>query len=244
MRPPLYFWCLNLQVFNDLLHQDSLSLKVSWPGVSPTLTVRVAGTVRLGKVMNNRQESKKKVEPVAVLTLRTVKPGFEEKFEAELHDFISRSLHTAGQLGVSVVRPVPESGSHEYGIFRRFNNSDSRDRFYGSPLFQQWELTVAKLTEGGPHRQELSGLETWFTLPGQRAVVPPPRWKMALVTVVAVWPVSMLVPWLLNPLTVKLHVLMQAFLVAVGIVILLTWVVMPVLVRILKPWLKNRSERS
>jgi antibiotic biosynthesis monooxygenase (ABM) superfamily enzyme len=60
---------------------------------------------------------------------------------------------------------------------------------------------------------------------------------MALVTAVGVWPASMLVPWLLNPLIDGLPSVLQALLVAVGIVILLTWVIMPVLVRILKRWL-------
>ena len=187
--------------------------------------------------MNKRSSPTKSSEPAAVLTLRTVKPGLEEKFEAELHDFISRSLQTEGQLGVSVMRPVQKSGSREYGILRRFSDAASRDFFYKSPLFEEWEVKVASLTEGGPKHQELSGLETWFALPGQRAVIPPPRWKMALVTVLGVWPVSLLVPWLLNPMINGLPSPLQALFVAVGIVILLTWVVMPVLVRILKRWL-------
>lgn len=191
--------------------------------------------------MDNHRTLEKPAEPVAVLTLRTVKPGSEERFEAELHDFISCSLHTEGQLGVHVLRPEPGSGSREYGIVRRFSTTEYRDRLYGSPLFQQWELTIAPLTEGGAQRQELSGLETWFTLPGQRTVIPPPRWKMALVTVVGVWPASMLVPWLLNPLTGNLPMPLQALCVAVGIVILLTWAIMPLLVRILSPWLQRRS---
>ena len=171
------------------------------------------------------------------MALLTVKPGCEEKFEAELHDFISRSLQTEGQLGVSVMRPVQGSRSREYGILRRFRDLECRDRFYESPLFQQWEVTVASLTEGEPKHQELSRLETWFVLPGQRAVIPPLPWKMALVTVLGVWPTSMLVPWLLNPLISDLSLILQAFFVAVGIVILLTWVIMPKLVRILNPWL-------
>ncbi len=189
------------------------------------------------KAMRNLTSLEKSAKPVAVLALRTVKPGFEEKFEMKLHDFISRSLQTEGQLGVSVIRPVQESGSREYGILRRFSDSESRDRFYESPIFKQWEITVASLTEGEPKHQELSGLETWFALPGQRAMIPPPPWKMAIVTALGVWPVSMLVPWLLNPLISGLTFALQALLVAVGIVILLTWVVMPVLVRILKHWL-------
>jgi antibiotic biosynthesis monooxygenase (ABM) superfamily enzyme len=177
------------------------------------------------------------LEPVSVLTVRTAKPGFEERFEAELHNFISQSLETEGQLGVSVMRPVKGSGSREYGILRRFMNKSYRDRFYESPFFRQWEVAVASLTEGEPERRELTGLETWFVSPGQRAVIPPPPWKMAIVTALAVWPVSILVPWLLNPFISNLPFSLQALLVAVGIVILLTWAVMPVLVRILKPWL-------
>jgi antibiotic biosynthesis monooxygenase (ABM) superfamily enzyme len=190
-----------------------------------------------GEIMNNQSSPKKPTEPVAVLALRTVKPGLEVRFEAALHDFISQSLQTEGQLGVSVIRPVQESGSREYGILRRFRDSVSRDRFYESALFQQWESKVAALTEGEAKRQHLSGLETWFVLPGQRALIPPPPWKMAVVTVLGVWPVSILVPWLLNPLMGGMPLTLQALFVAVGIVILLTWVVMPVLVRILKPWL-------
>ena len=158
-----------------------------------------------------------------------------------MHGFISRSFHAEGQLGVHVIRPTPGSRSREYGIVRRFSNPESRDRFFQSDLFKEWDQTVAKLTEGGPVRQEMCGLETWFTLPGQRAVIPPPRWKMAMVTLLGVWPVSLLVPWLLKPLIEDLHPLLQAFFIAAGIVIMLTWVVMPGLVRILRPWLQWRQ---
>jgi hypothetical protein len=187
--------------------------------------------------MNHHSSSEKSKEPAAVLALRMVKPGLEGRFEAELHDFISRSLQTEGQLGVSVMRPIQGSGSREYGILRRFSDSASRDLFYHSPLFKEWEVKVASLTEGEAKHQELSGLETWFVLPGQRALIPPPRWKMALVTLLGVWPTSMFVPWLLNPLVNGLPFPLQALFIGAGIVILLTWVVMPALVRILRLWL-------
>jgi len=44
---------------------------------------------------------------------------------------------------------------------------------------------------------------------------------MAIVTALGVWLVSMLVPWLLNPLIGNLSLAVQALLVAVGIVVLL-----------------------
>jgi antibiotic biosynthesis monooxygenase (ABM) superfamily enzyme len=194
--------------------------------------------------MNNDSTSGKSAETVAVLTMRRVKPECKERFEAALHDFIAKSLHAEGQLGVHVLRPEEGSGALEYGIVRRFSNTEFRDRFYASLPFQQWELTVAELTEGGPRRQQLSGLEAWFTLPGQQALIPPPRWKMALVTVLGVWPVSMLVPWLLNPVIGNLPLTLQSLCVAVGIVICLTWAVMPILVTVLSTWLKDRPLRE
>jgi antibiotic biosynthesis monooxygenase (ABM) superfamily enzyme len=49
----------------------------------------------------------------------------------------------------------------------------------------------------------------------------------------------MLVPWLLRPFTGNLPAPLTALLIALGIVILLTWAIMPLLVRILRPWLNR-----
>ena len=46
---------------------------------------------------------------------------------------------------------------------------------------------IKPLVEGEPVFRELNGLEAWFRAPHN----PLPRWKMAFLTWVAVWPVSM-----------------------------------------------------
>jgi len=188
--------------------------------------------------------SEQQQEPVAVLTLRIVKEACREKYEAAMHEFIAGSFKTEGQLGVHVIRPAPGSGSREYGIIRRFSSTEARDSFYRSEMFKEWEEKVAPMEEGAPVRQELSGLEAWFSLPGRAAVAQPPRWKMALVTLLGVYPVSVVVPRLLQPLIENLHPLVRAFLVALGIVVMLTWVVMPALVRILRPWLHPARRKN
>jgi len=178
------------------------------------------------------------------MTLRKVKAEYQDTFEIALHEFISASFAMEGQLGVHVIRPAPGAPSREYGILRRFTDAGARDRFYGSSFFREWEEMIEPMLEGRPVRQNLSGLETWFTLPGQHVIVPPPRWKMALVTLLGVYPVSLLVPWLLRPLIGDFHPALQALLIAVGIVALLTWAVMPVLAKVLRPWLHPREERT
>jgi uncharacterized protein len=187
--------------------------------------------------MNDMSSVKTPKEPVSIFTSRTVKIGFEERFEEALRDFITRSLQTEGQLGMIVMRPVEGSGSREYGILQRFRDAESRDHFYTSQIYKQWEAIEESLIEGEAKHPRISGLETWFVIPGQKAVIPPPRWKMAIVTILGVWPASILVPWLLNPLLIGMPWLLQALFVAVGIVVVLTWAIMPVLVRILNRWL-------
>jgi antibiotic biosynthesis monooxygenase (ABM) superfamily enzyme len=79
------------------------------------------------------------------------------------------------------------------------------------------------------------GLEAWFRNPHAPM---PPRWKMALLTWIAVWPVSILVPAILMPLLgPNSPQVLTAGLIAAGIVVILTWVAMPLLIKVAHPWL-------
>jgi antibiotic biosynthesis monooxygenase (ABM) superfamily enzyme len=175
--------------------------------------------------------------PVTVAIIRKVKPGHEEEFERALHEFVGKSVDLPGQLGVHILRPSPGSGSREYGILRKFNSAQERDEFYKSTVYKEWKDRVASLVEGEPRYEQLSGLETWFTLPGQQAIVPPPRYKMAIVTLVGVYPVSLLIGLFLSQFLKQLPLAWNLFVVSFIIVVLLTWVIMPNLTKLFKPWL-------
>jgi antibiotic biosynthesis monooxygenase (ABM) superfamily enzyme len=65
---------------------------------------------------------------------------------------------------------------------------------------------------------------------------------MAFLTFIAVWPVSMAVPALLNPLIgQRVPNFIFAGAVAAGIVLILTWVAMPVLVKLGRHWLRPET---
>ena len=137
--------------------------------------------------------------------------------------------------------PPPGSPSPEFGILRTFANAQERDSFYASPMFKTWEDRIRPLTEGEPVYRELTGLEAWFRSPRN----PPPRWKMALLTWVAVWPVSMAVPAALNPLLgQRVPNILFAGAVAGGIVLVLTWVAMPFLVKLTNGWLYRQIKTT
>jgi antibiotic biosynthesis monooxygenase (ABM) superfamily enzyme len=174
--------------------------------------------------------------PLTVVVTWRVRQGREEEFEAWRHEISAAALKFPGHMGIDVILPAATQG--EYVVVFRFDTYQHLRAWQESDIRRELLKKAEPFREKEPSYHLESGLEYWFAPSGIPAS--PPRWKMALVTVLGVWPVSMLVPWLLNPLIGKLPPPLQALFMAAGIVILLTWAVMPVLVRILRPWLQPR----
>jgi antibiotic biosynthesis monooxygenase (ABM) superfamily enzyme len=170
--------------------------------------------------------------PIHIAITRRVRPGCEAEFQAALREFFHESFVHSAVLGATLIVPPPGSDSREFGILRTFGDERERDAFYASPLFQSWEARARQLTEGEPHYRTLHGLEAWFRSPDA-----PPRWKMALVTFLGVYPLTSSLPVLIGPRLAPLHPLLINIVVTGLIVLLLSWVVMPLLTRIFGRWL-------
>jgi antibiotic biosynthesis monooxygenase (ABM) superfamily enzyme len=91
------------------------------------------------------------------------------------------------------------------------------------------------------HYQRASGLETWFTLPGERAIVPPPRWKQLLVTLVGAYPMVVLLSAFVLPRVEEWPLLARAAVTPVVLLSLMTYVVMPLLTQLFRGWLYPRQ---
>jgi uncharacterized protein len=182
-------------------------------------------------------------DAITVSITRTVKPGCETEFEQTLHEFVQRSLSLPGQMGVHIMRPAPGSGSREYGIIRKFANREALFEFRTSPEYLEWNQHVIDMTEGSAHTQELSGLESWFTASGV-PLAPLPKWKMAAVTFMSVFPVSALLNFALGTQTRSWPFLLSVAISNACVVVLLTWVMMPLATRLLHGWLFPNRGRT
>jgi antibiotic biosynthesis monooxygenase (ABM) superfamily enzyme len=171
--------------------------------------------------------------PLTVVVTWRVRRGCEGEFEAWRREIAAAALAFPGHMGLDVIRPGTTPG--EYVVIFRFDTYLNLRAWQESDIRRELLKKAEPFREREPSYRLESGLEYWFAPPSVPAS--PPRWKMALVTVVGVWPASMLVPRLLHPFTDDLALPLRALLTAVGIVILLTWAIMPLLVRILRPWL-------
>ena len=179
--------------------------------------------------------------PIHVAITRRVKSGCEEDFQNALREFFQTSFTHDGVLGATMIVPPPGSDSREFGILRTFANEKDRDDFYASAIFKAWEKKCEPLTETNSwtHRP-LHGLEAWFRTPHH----PPPRWKMAVATFIGVFPVATLLSLTLAPTLKSWHFLLSNALFNVCVVTLLTWVVMPLVTRVLHDWLHaEKKER-
>ena len=172
---------------------------------------------------------------VTVHVVRPVPAEHREAFERALQTTIAASRRAPGHLGVEVLRP--EGQGRDYHIIFRFDDQERLDAWQALPE------TVAQLAEldgwtvGPPQRTVLTGLETWFTLPASPAHPPPPRWKMAVVTWLGLFPLVLLLLKLLEPVARHLPWPVPIGLTTMLAVALMTWVVMPRLTRLFAGWL-------
>jgi uncharacterized protein len=171
--------------------------------------------------------------PVHMAITRRVRPGCEAKFQEGLHDFLHDSFAHGGVHGASMIVPPAGSSEREFGILRTFANEAERDAFYASPLFKAWDERAKTLTEGEPQSRELHGLEAWFRSPGR----PPEKWKMAVATVIGVYPTSLVLSLTIGNIMQGWPLAVSSLVMAVSMVAVLTWIAMPFVTRLLRGWI-------
>jgi antibiotic biosynthesis monooxygenase (ABM) superfamily enzyme len=174
---------------------------------------------------------------VHIAITRRVRPGHEAEFQQALREFLQASFAHDGVWGASLLAPLPGSTTREYGILRTFASDAERDAFYASPAFAAWDERARILTEGEPTYRQLHGLEAWFRTSGR----PPPRWKMAVITSVGVYALSLLLTLLIGPWLGQWPLPLRNVASTVLVVAGLTWVVMPLLTRLARGWLNPPS---
>jgi uncharacterized protein len=180
-------------------------------------------------------------EPVTVLYSRRVKPGREVDFQVWAHGIVAASRRFPGHLGAAV---LDDPDSRAYHILFSFTDRRSLRVWLDSQERRRWLARVADLLEADQGMQQLTGLETWFKLPSANVptMKPPPRWKMWLVSIVAVYPLVLAFQALVVPRMAGLPFPLRALSLPLVLLTLMTFVVMPVVTRLLRRWLGPRQD--
>lgn len=142
----------------------------------------------------------------------------------------------AGHLGGFLIRPrdaVPGC----YDMLFAFDTEQNLNAWMASAARRTWLECMAGLTFGETATRVLSGLEGWFALPAGPTRGPPPRWKMAAVTWLGIFPLVLVLSRLVGPWLAPVHPVLSIVVVTALVTIGMTWLVMPSLARLFAGWL-------
>jgi uncharacterized protein len=177
------------------------------------------------------------VEPITVTVARNVEPGRESDFEEWAAGILNEASKWPGFLGAGLLKPGP--GDHEWHLVYRFRDNASLSRWETSDVRATW-LSEADRFMTERARTRVSGLETWFELPGKTSKAPP-KPKMATIAFAAIFPIALFFALVspLEPLPIPL--VLRVALQTLAITGLMTWVFMPRLTRLFQRWLYPKS---
>lgn len=172
---------------------------------------------------------------MTVTVVRRPRADHEAEFAAFLQGITESAARFPGHLGASVVRPERDEG--DYRVVFSFDHVSNLRRWDESAERRAWYAHARELATDEPELSVLTGLETWFTLSEGGTVKPPPRYKIWLVSWLAVWPLISLINYVGRPVLEDLPIPVRALIVTGILLPTMTWIVMPRLTKVFRGWL-------
>jgi antibiotic biosynthesis monooxygenase (ABM) superfamily enzyme len=174
---------------------------------------------------------------VTVLVTRRIKPGMEATFEKLMNDMIAVARSYPGHLGAQLVRPGEQDDSEPglYQVVFAFDSDAHLQAWKDSPARSLGLAAIEPLSEGPAQMQQVIGMAHWFMTGTQQT--PPPRWKVATVTWLGIFPTVLLLFTLIGDILAQWPLVPRVMCLTGLVVLIMTWIVAPQLTRWLKPWL-------
>lgn len=172
-------------------------------------------------------------EAVAFIIIHTIREGAGPRYEAWLTEILGEVRRSPGYLGRDIFRPA--HGGRRYTSVVRFDSRENLERWSASPVRRAFIDEVSPLLEEGDRHEIRTGIDFWFTPDGGP---PPKRWKQFVLTLSAVYPLTLILPRALDlvPWPPGLAAA-RGFAVAASLTALLTFVIMPRYTRLVRRWL-------
>lgn len=177
-------------------------------------------------------------DAVTLVIQHHVKPAQAPDYEGWLREIAQQAKRFPGHMGVNIVRPHGPSST--YTMVLRFDSHAHLLAWVESETRQKLLERAAPYLMADEELEIQTGLEYWLTPPPHKPLRARP-YKQFLVTLSAIYPLTLLIPWLLNPLLqsdpLRHWPAAGGLVVVVVIVFLMVYVVMPRYSRLVAKWL-------
>lgn len=181
--------------------------------------------------------------PVAFVATREVKPKHVEEYRAWVSDLGAAARAIDDNFRMTVIEPGG-SQTRQYVLILFFSDHDRLAEWEQSDARSSLLKRLQPLVSDKASFNEVTGFEYWFSLPRIAATKPPARYKMALVTMLGLYIMSLTYTYTANVWLDSLPDHLGLILRVVILVVIMTFLVMPLLTRLFARWLYPRSERA
>ena len=179
----------------------------------------------------------KPADPITMMFSDRVKRGKVDEYETWLRDVHNDAKQFDGFLDVNFVRPS-DPYSPEFITIIKFDNQENINNWMNSTTHAKWLAKLPGLIDQSADMQQASGLELWFSRPKNLvSAAPPPIWKQVVLSVSIVYPLIVILNFVLSPVTNNLPWLLSLFISVTILSSLLTYPIMPAATKALRNWL-------
>ena len=176
---------------------------------------------------------------IGVVVTRCVPQANVSRFEHGVRELVRAACSHTGHISADILRGSVRAEGRWYHIVYRFSSETNLRAWESSQQRRSMvEFLDSLAIDAGRH--ELTGMEAWFDLPP--GLPPPPRIRMAVLTLIGIWPLVSVVLWLLAPHLTALPYLLRTAVNSTVLVIAMTYWVMPWLGRLANRWLHPRQQ--
>ncbi len=184
--------------------------------------------------------------PITVTITRRVPP--ERAREAQAWAKSGQHLLSGmpGYLGSGWIRPDPES--EDWHMLYRFQDGETLSFWERSDARAWWVASAVGIAEHA-RTERRTGIEGWFDSPSEVVVADapppaPPRWKQMVSIFIVFYPLSLTIQAVASPFTGSLPLWIRALITVVVATPLMTYLLLPLVTRVLRPWLLRGLVRS
>lgn len=180
-----------------------------------------------------QQESSSPSEGVTALIRRSIGAAQAASFLEALKRHAESFSRLHPRASMKVFRSAQVGGALEVTIIQHFATQSDHDAWVESPEFRAWRAEIAPPESGSVTKYV--GMQALFATKSDG----PPRWKMAVLLILAVYPMSLAISEWFAPALAHIPTLLGTLITSVAIVWMMTYVITPLLTTLFARWLNG-----
>tara|TARA_Y100001972_G_scaffold111236_1_gene143769 strand:+ start:2770 stop:3318 length:549 start_codon:yes stop_codon:yes gene_type:complete len=174
----------------------------------------------------------------SVVITHQILEGKQDAYEEWLGKIDPLCRQSPGHIDSQIIRPIPDL-TYTYTVIIRFDSIGNLKNWMSSKQRKELIAEVRPLLARDDQYSINSGLDFLFSNPGD--IKTPVRWKQYLITWSAIYPLVLMIPFVILPLLRMVNIPKNIFfdtLIITGIVVvLMVYIIMPRYTRLIRPWL-------